>query len=177
MIPTIIIQIPYPSLRLSQTNSTWAWPWNCIAGFYDNSTALLTVCHNVFVSQSHVLAEGGQVVVFKDTKKIMDCALDRVWKCFLLKVSILRREFLIEGSFQRLESLLQAWLAWRSALNKGGERSSPLSFTATPKGTTTLCSEESSRSSSMIALLRHPEKRGRYTSRALPAVVGRILSE
>ncbi len=46
--------------------------------------------------------------MFKDVKTIMDCALHRFWKHFLLKVFILRREFLAEGRFEHLESLLKA---------------------------------------------------------------------
>lgn len=46
--------------------------------------------------------------MFEDAQKIMDCALHRFWKHFLLKVFILRREFLAEGRFEHLESLLKA---------------------------------------------------------------------
>ncbi len=89
----------------------------------DYSARCLAVCSDAFVSQSCVLTEGGQVDVFENVKTIMDSALHRFWKYFLLKVSILRREFLVEGGFERLESLLQAWLALRTAMNKGCESS------------------------------------------------------
>ncbi|KAK0482777.1 hypothetical protein IW261DRAFT_1606573 [Armillaria novae-zelandiae] len=56
-------------------------------------------------------------------KQILDCILDRVWKRFLRKVAILKREFLAEGGLERLDGLLQAWMTWRAEKGKPGERS------------------------------------------------------
>ncbi len=65
---------------------------------HDYSTWFLAGCRNVLASQSCLLAEGEQADVFEDAEKIMDCALDRVRRRFLLKVSLLRREFLAGGA-------------------------------------------------------------------------------
>ncbi|KAK0482767.1 hypothetical protein IW261DRAFT_1562462 [Armillaria novae-zelandiae] len=93
---------------------------------YDYSKQFLAVCRDVFLSQDRVLAAGKEVLqedAGESVRKILDCILDRVWTRFLRKVAALKREFLAEGGFERLDGLLQAWITWRAEKGKPGERS------------------------------------------------------
>ncbi len=89
---------------------------------HDYSTWFLAVSCDILASQNRSLAKGEQVDVFEDAKKIIDCTVDCLWNHFLLNFFTLRRYFPVEGGFEDLECLLQAWLAWLTVMNKGSER-------------------------------------------------------
>ncbi|PBK72958.1 hypothetical protein ARMSODRAFT_1015780 [Armillaria solidipes] len=93
---------------------------------HEYSDQFLAVCREIFDSQNHLLATGQQADVFQDTRKVMDCIVDRAWKRFLRKIAMLRTRFLAKGGFETLDSLVRAWQSWRATREKGGERSADI---------------------------------------------------